>query len=133
MCLSVQCQSEHDRDQLLWGLQDDEQAGATAANPASNGRMHRKVTEAALHTQLTHYRRLLDCQGALWRAFPGPSPGSHSATPADLGEKRAAGAGHLDGLKPTLQPACAAMQRLLDCSRHGWVSLSGLLAGLSTA
>ena len=116
--------------------QEDEQAGTASANSSSTGRMHRKVTEAALHNQLTHYRRQLDWRGALWRAFPAPSPGSQPGQGSSMGalaEKRAAGDEHLASLKLTLQPACAALQRLIDCSRHGWVDLSGLLGGLTAA
>eukprot|EP00951_Prasinocladus_malaysianus_P005152 scaffold36637_cov45-Prasinocladus_malaysianus.AAC.2 len=89
-----------------------------ASDSTSGATMVRTVTEAQLYTQLTHFHRLLDTQGALRRLNNQHQPADKTA--GEEAEHR------LSPLRKAYGGAASAVARLRDRCMYKWVDLGGL-------
>jgi hypothetical protein len=93
-----------------------------SAHPESSATLRRVVTEQRLYTQLCHFHRLLDAEGAAKRAGAG-LPAAKAAEARRGAEER------LGGLGDALRAAAEAVAALRDRSRYRWVDLGAVFGG----
>ena len=95
--------------------------GTLPADPKCQGAMQKTTTEAALYTQLVHFRRLLDYRGALARMPPKDRDAARARMEASPGTCAA------------LDAAANEVERTLRRSAYRWVNLRTLFGAAGMA
>jgi len=95
--------------------------GTLPADPKCQGAMQKTTTEAALYTQLVHFRRLLDYPGALARMPPKDRDAARARMESSPGTRAA------------LDAAAKEVERTLRRSAYRWVNLRTLFGAAGMA
>ena len=106
--------------------------GSASVDPRQTGKMVRAYTEAQLYTQLSHYVRLLDVDGALDAKFgkvPSNSNERAAYATTTAGASRATAAQALAVVRRTLDSACTSARHIRSESAYRYVNLKSMLTG----